>query len=211
MRKEFYTSWREEAHWSSFHNAVVRLQSQLLQNMATSSTDDEESSISRPHRLANDIRMMEVGEMERWKLGVVDLKGSPDSESRDNCSDEMLSKIQDGPRNHKNSRDKPDRMSSQEEDLDSSSQLDYYDARLTHHVVDFVGFSADHETSINLGELASPLNVTSSSFPGDALVSDAMIPAEQELIELKLRLAMTESERDELEFELMQARDADDE
>ncbi|KAL7467705.1 hypothetical protein ACHAXS_007941 [Conticribra weissflogii] len=210
MPKEFYTSWREEAHWSSFHNAVVRLQLQILQNITTTSTDDEGSSVSHPHELPNYLWMNEVREIEHQYSGAVNLKGVLDSESPDNWSTEILSKIHDAHSNQRSSHDKPDRIS-EEEDLDSSSQLDYYDARSTYHVVDFIGFGTDHKTSLTMGEIASPLNTTSASIPGDVLESDAMISAEQELIELKLRLAMTESERDELEFELMQARDADDE
>ena len=123
------------------------------------------------------------------------------------------------PTNHNTSQQieqmHPSPSALEEEELDPTI-FPFDEASTTYQYVDFVDLDKGNgNNAINnkyfMGDIVSPLNATTNSLANDDVMDvDALISAEQQLTELKLRLAMTESERDELEFELIKSRDADD-
>ena len=146
---------REEAHWSSFRNAVAGFQKDMQQH----------SKRRMPQSAANG-------------RGVSD-------------GDNKNANPQDVGQNRSH-----DELDHSEETIDNSKR------KQTHQQLELFGVEEVVTKSVNnIGgnELLLPASPSRESH-----ATNALSVAEQQLAETKFKLAMTESERDELEFQLMQ-------
>ena len=211
---------KEEAHWSSFRNAVSSLQQTLL-----------ESSV-HPPKLSHDDIDIRNGSRDRYStynhtdgsgiIGIHDRNKGHDTKTSilnsqssiidDTCQEENSSsmpKYQNvvSKRSKKTWDDEHDETSQRHEnnDLEINSLEENTDVILTG--IEEVNKSVLHRSNNMIvgggtnNNLISPTNATSHA---SHTTMNALSVAEQSLVETRLKLAMTESERDELEFQLIQ-------
>ena len=212
---------REEAHWNSFRIAVDSLQKTLL----------ESESVHPPHKLSDEVRngsrdrcsnhtdgrgIIGIHEQNRKKIhnAKTSISNSHSSIIDDTlCQEENSSSMPKhqnviSKRSNKTSwNDKHDETSQkhQNNDMEINSLEENTDVILTG--LEEVNKSVLHNRSNNMivgggpNNLISPANATSHA---SHTTMNALSVAEQSLVETRLKLAMTESERDELEFQLIQ-------
>jgi len=207
---------KEEAHWNSFRNAVGSLQ-QLL----------ESESVHPPHKLSDDVIN---GSRDRCSnhtdgggtIGVQEQNRNKRHNAKTSISNSQSSIIDDTcqensssmPKHHdviskssnKTWNDIHDETSQRHEnnDLELNILEENTDVILTG--LEEVSKNVLHSSNNMIvgggtNNLISPTNATSHA---SHTTMNALSLAEQSLVETRLKLAMTESERDELEFQLIQ-------
>mmetsp|Transcript_20977 Transcript_20977/g.44904 ORF Transcript_20977/g.44904 Transcript_20977/m.44904 type:complete len:192 (+) Transcript_20977:21-596(+) len=186
---------REEAHWSSFRIAVVDLQ-HTLRGYSPAPMASRDISISHARRGSKDIRSLSNGgppsSMKLAKQDHLFRRENPQSALED-IVDVNPDSFKENPNpldevNHKNLWDDTKREPNQ-----------------THQHLELIGLEQVVNKNVfrnktlanNLSSPAKPLSHASHT-------TNALSMTEQQLAETRLKLAMTESERDELEFQLMQ-------
>mmetsp|Transcript_330 Transcript_330/g.645 ORF Transcript_330/g.645 Transcript_330/m.645 type:complete len:205 (-) Transcript_330:41-655(-) len=191
----------EEAHWSSFRSAVVGLQHSLGEHAPapTEIGDSSSSSSSRYHaRRSTNIRPEE--------------KGVPPT-SDDCCNStpranpqSALEGVDAMNANAWKENAKPQNNAVGElETITSWDDTRNIETNQKHQVMELIGLEEVNKglysrNNTRGNDLFSPAHAPSHT----SHTTDALSIAEQQLAETKLKLFMTEAERDELEFQLMQ-------
>mmetsp|Transcript_22530 Transcript_22530/g.48798 ORF Transcript_22530/g.48798 Transcript_22530/m.48798 type:complete len:186 (+) Transcript_22530:148-705(+) len=175
---------KEEAHWSSFRSAVVGLQHTLINHSSVSHTNGRNGHLPAKDKYAHHHRN--------------DISSSASSH--------------DAPRKKPQSAldDISKESTKPQYQLDVLDTWNLWDGKKsetgqTHQHLELIGLeevnmSVHSRNNIVGNDLVSPANAPSHT----SHTTIALSIAEQQLAETRLKLAMTESERDELEFQLMQ-------
>jgi len=193
---------KEEAHWASFRSAVLGPQQTLIDQSPAPATSDtlESSSSSHVGKLPEPkegLAFMEVeGDAQHSLSHSTPQKETPQS-ALDVTTDNIMA--QDGYEENTKPQS-ADSWDTNPNNIDTEDQ--------THQHLELIGLeevkrNIDLRNATNAGgnDLLSPARAPSHA----SHTSNALSMAEQELVDTKLKLAMTESERDELEFQLMQS------
>jgi len=208
---------KEEAHWNSFSHAVGSLQQTLL-----------EETVQPQHKFSDDVRNGSSStSRDRYSnhtdgggtIGINEGNRNKRHNKKSSISNSQSSIIDDTSCQEENSSsmpkhqdviskssnktwdDKHDDTSQRHEnnDLEINSLEENTDVILTG--LEEVNKSVLHKVGGGTNNLISPTNATSHA---SHTTMNALSIAEQSLVETRLKLAMTESERDELEFQLIQ-------
>jgi hypothetical protein len=183
MPIENVTLSKEEAHWSSFRSAVAGLQHALTELSYSVEVKMERTSTGR-------------------ELYGSDVNSSSTS-SRNAPRNKPQSILDDLCNENANPCDHPQDISKNRWDggnIEINRSLHRHLELIGLEEVDKSEYSRENDHDSN--ELAPPAH----SSPHSSHATTALSMASQQLAETKLKLALTESERDELEFRLMQAR-----
>lgn len=213
------SSRSEEAHWSSFRGEVLQLQQALVQSLLENNGNGCSSS-TRPVKTSPDIINSKKGDVACDIGGQTDIKPMIGKKIIDSSADE------NGTASNNNSHGMPQShppLSPLEEvgdDFESISHGEHdiktYSTQTRH--LELIGMeevdrsicSVNNKTNLsshdNTNNYNNPTNTNAMSHASQN--TNALSIATQELAEMKLKLALTESERDELEFELMQKQQA---
>ena len=184
------TKDKEDAHWSSFRNAVVCLQ-QTLSKMA------ETASPTSPEDLERSYDKTVMSECQRNNNNITQQMNSRVFTS-DNESALPLHRPQDILSNNA-SWDHANNII--ESNNSSHRQLELIGLEQVHHNNNN-GWNGNTINIVDTDHLVSPTHGVAPSHASQA--TNVLSIAEQQLAETRLKLAMTESERDELEFQLIQ-------
>ena len=205
---------KEEAHWSSFRNAVSSLQQTLLESSVhpPKLSDDIIGNRDRCNNHTDGSGIIRIQEQNRNKSHTTktSISNSQSSIIDDTCQENSCSmpKYQNviSKSSNKAWDDKHDETSQRYENNDLINSLEENtDVILTG--LEEVNKSVLHSSNNMIvgggtnNNLISPTNATSHA---SHTTMNALSVAEQSLVETRLKLAMTESERDELEFQLIQ-------
>ncbi|KAL7549278.1 hypothetical protein ACHAWF_012554 [Thalassiosira exigua] len=202
---------REEAHWSSFRHAVAGLQVALVEKSSFETETKDRNSYERQRRGSLD--------------SLADVKSTPntiskhsgaqhgDSSLGQNVGEEysqsalnensLKSDSLTEDRFHRGDRDLshlPKNML--ENNSPGGDNIGTKNPTLELVGLEEVNRAVYNKSNFDGNGISSPVTAPSQMSPA----SNALTKAEQQLAEMKLRLAMTESERDELEFILMQSK-----
>lgn len=226
------TLTREEAHWSSFRSAVIAFQDTLGDQQSSARTDNEDDNGRHDTRPGNNNRrpekksgrpISENSSMHQHNRFSTPIKNAEKDDSiqrkhpqsrlynNDNIADipnSIACQEKSDPQNNNNAVDKPplDPRNPWEDD----NTILEPEIGQQHHL-ELIGLEEVNKGaySRNIITTGGNHNIAASS-PANTQLSHAshttiaLSMAEHELAEMKLKLAMTESERDELEFKLMQ-------
>ena len=181
---------REEAHWSSFRSAIAGLQ-RTLRTQAPSALGDAECDGDDPR--------------------VIDKTGYISTDNHDakrnhkdgNSSRQMNHARTEGEKRQSNRPQKEFNLPKDELGTSNMIMNDSNDTgteKEANNRLELIGLD---EVNTDNDLILSPASAAPSHTSHDT--ASALSMAEQQLAELRLKLAMTESERDELEFRLMQS------
>ena len=218
----------EEAHWSSFRAEVLQLQQSLLDKnnngCSSSSTNSKASrdiNVNRrkdnaacyaqyDSKAKNDSRQIEATVVDENDTAINNIYRDTSTETNKVPQSQLL---QLSPLDELDDDDNSDLSNN-----DSNNDKSIYNATQPQHhqYLELIGME-EVDRSIcslnNKSNLSSHDNncIISTNNNNNAMShasqnTNALSIATQELAEMKLKLALTESERDELEFELMQSR-----
>ena len=204
---------KEEAHWNSFRYAVGSLQQTLLESNPPQLSDHvRNGSRDRCSNHTDGGGTIGIHEQNRKKKhnAKTSLSNSQSSIIDDTCQENSNSmpKHQDviSKSSNKTWNDEHDETSQkhQNNDMEINSLEENTDVILTG--LEEVNKNVLHSSNNMIvgggtNNLISPTNATSHA---SHTTMNALSVAEQSLVETRLKLAMTESERDELEFQLIQ-------
>ena len=197
MVTEYPMLTKEDTHWSSFRNAVVCLQQTLSKVAETASPTSQEdlersedkNDMNECQRNNNAITQQMCSAREPLFMSVADA-----------CNDSAphLYRPQDILSNntswdHANNIIEPNNL--------SHRQLELIGLEQVHHNNNN-GWNGNTISIVDTDHLVSPTHGVAPSHASQA--TNVLSIAEQQLAETRLKLAMTESERDELEFQLIQ-------
>lgn len=224
---------KEEAHWISFRSAVVGLQDIILSEKENSSSsplhhDDRRGvadTIRENNANKNDFPLSKAKGYTKHKNGddgepslPADDKNNftrqtppthssnvciiPETNREDHTQSKHQSDSWDGRSIETETEAKSNQPHQQLEliGLEKVNNNSGLDENNNHNIDGIVGSGNGNSISSGVNLLMSPLNAPSHA----SQTTNALSIAEQQLAETKLKLAMTESERDELEFQLMQ-------
>ncbi|KAL7536375.1 hypothetical protein ACHAXR_010634 [Thalassiosira sp. AJA248-18] len=193
---------REEAHWSSFRSAVLDLQHMMLSEHSSVPTETEENS-KNERRGGNDHLPERNGipppdeDIQRHRKNGY---SSSLSSSKQKTARETPQSALDGigmKEDAYNENTKPESGSWDGASIETKHQSHQHLELIGLEEVNKIMYSRNNTVG---SDLISPANAPSHA----SHTTNALSIAEQQLAETKLKLAMTESERDELEFQLMQ-------
>ena len=178
---------KEEAHWSSFRSAVVGLQEKLQTQSSLGANVRESSSKENIHPVHAEAQSNTKDDFTFTPL------------HKDVETEEPQSALEMQNAHHEDSTEPQDKSKSGEE-RDSCSHWESANSVTgeLHQRLELIGLEEVNKS----GEkgLLSPANASLQT----AQTNTALSIAESQLAEMRLKLAMAESERDELEFQLMQ-------
>jgi hypothetical protein len=197
MVTEYPMLTKEDTHWSSFRNAVVCLQ-QTLSKVAEADSPTSQEDLERSED-KNDMNECQRNNnaitqqvySSREPLFTLDIN--------DACNESA-------PHLHR-----PQDILSNNAAWDHANNI-IEPSNSSHRQLELIGLEQVHHNNNNNGWNGNTINIVDT----DHLVSHGVAPsyasqatnilsiAEQQLAETRLKLAMTESERDELEFQLIQ-------
>ena len=191
---------KEEAHWSSFRSAVFAIQSTLAQ---------QPSGAPQANKLANIGSKSPDHINDNMQRNTEDTTGSAASR-HDEVIRESQSAMLDATSNkttpQSNELDTTNMGVDNEETCDSWEDTNNNTQAQSHRQLELVGLEEVNKSAnsrnntLGNNALISPANAPSHT----SHTTNALSVAEQQLAETRLKLAMTEAERDELEFQLMQ-------
>jgi hypothetical protein len=193
---------REEAHWSSFRSAVVSFQQSLEEHSRAPTTENRGSSGRHAERSSDiaDIRPEEKACPPARDGNCVSCREENSRFVSEGTPTSPKKSTKDTKKEHHKAKtiinDSWDR-----ENTTSTNQVHHQ-----HQQLELIGLEeVDKDVNKNkarCSEFLSPANELSQTSHTDH--TSALSIAEQRLAEVKLKLSMTEAERDELEFQLMQ-------
>ncbi len=179
-------STKEEEYWSSFRSAVACLQ-QKLSEKAKENVERSDNTNGGPHR-RNSISIH-----RRFDSSHAEHLSVLNTDACNECA---------------SPQHRPQDIASNNNQWDGTNIID---AHLAHRRLELIGLENVHNNNswngntidiVDTDDLISPARGGAPSHSSYA--TNALSIAEQQLAETRLRLAMTESERDELEFQLIQ-------
>eukprot|EP00578_Thalassiosira_sp_NH16_P015864 CAMPEP_0181112302 /NCGR_PEP_ID=MMETSP1071-20121207/19741_1 /TAXON_ID=35127 /ORGANISM="Thalassiosira sp., Strain NH16" /LENGTH=188 /DNA_ID=CAMNT_0023196263 /DNA_START=128 /DNA_END=694 /DNA_ORIENTATION=- len=179
----------EEAHWSAFRSAVAGLQSTLTKRSSVpAETEHGGEKIIRSDN--NNFRKHITGD-DRSASG-------PNNPKKNACEEGT---------NHNTYHQDRANAGDGLEDCNRWDNTDVGTDRI-HQRLELIGFEEVNKSSYGRNNNYGDVGPISPAIESSAYsqTTNALSVAEQQLVETKLKLAMTESERDELEFQLMQNR-----
>ncbi len=200
---------REEAHWYSFRGEVLQLQQTLVESVLDNDGNRDKLNIGKG---SNSVLYGDRGD-STTKISGKQFEASahendiillPHDVHKENKI--PLSQIQLSPLEELD--DSAEII--EDENNDNTTQSSHH-----HHYLELIGME-EVDRSIcsvnNKNNLSSHDNniPTNNAMSHASQNTNALSIATQELAEMKLKLALTESERDELEFELMQSKYSND-
>lgn len=196
---------KEEVHWSSFRSAVVGLQHSLRAAHASSALADIEGiSHARDEVHHHDMHHHRNGNNNSSSALIQnDDLGENTQSALDNDASKERTKPQSNEQDKSNALD---------HFFEASSTWDGRNIETNnneaHHRLELIGLEEVNTGDIYISSRNNVDNdlISPSSEPSHTsqTASIALSIAEQQLANMRLKLAMTESERDELEFQLMQ-------
>ncbi len=190
MQSSAMANTKEEEHWSSFRSAVAYLQHKLSKVAPRSKENVESSGMTNdgPHR-RNSISIY-----RKFDSSHDEHLSAFNTDACNECASPQL---------------RPQDITSNNNHWDDTNSID---AHLVHRRLELIGLEKVHNNIswngnaidiLDTGYLESPAH--GGGAPSHAsYATNALSITEQQLAETRLRLAMTESERDELEFQLIQ-------
>jgi len=202
------TSRREEQHWTSFRSAVVCLQQKLGEQMSEDPPVDDAKCEQIQHCYIDDEERDDFSvssdilgsDTQQPQLVSVQIQhGSSASSLHNNPQEEESTNNNNrNNNNNNNNRNNNNNNSNSNSNKNNSST----------HRFDFSGLEEVNKSICSNNNtieelMVSPLNAETNT---SQTATVALSLAESQLAEMKLKLAMTESERDELEFELMKSK-----
>ena len=203
---------KEEAHWASFRSAVGSLQQLLVHVNNNIGEGDETNTIDNGNMQGmNQLHINSSTSNEKKTARIINPQSALDDTYQDKITqithEYGTTSIAAQQRNDKNSWDEANETNQSHPNLELNSLEEGED---TNRSVELTGLeevnrSVHSRNNIVLGtgdhiNLTSPANAPSHTSHTTTMLSQA----EQQLAETRLKLAMTESERDELEFQLIQ-------
>ncbi|EED95510.1 predicted protein [Thalassiosira pseudonana CCMP1335] len=188
------TSRREEQHWTSFRSAVVCLQQKLGEQMSEDPPVDDAK--------CGQIQHCYIDDEERDDFSV-----SSDILGSDTQQPQLVSvQIQHGSSAsslHNNPQEEESTNNNNRNNNNNSNKNNSSTHRFDFSGLEEVNKSICSNNNTIEELMVSPLNAETNT---SQTATVALSLAESQLAEMKLKLAMTESERDELEFELMKSK-----
>ena len=201
----------EEAHWFSFRGEVLELQHSLAASLFDDSEKNDKGSSSITKHIKK--KADATKSSGRDKSANIDSKVTREQVESSTNEDELQLKY----RNYQDVKFPQSQLQlSPLQEFDDSNEIPDYEehygstSQAQHHYLELIGMEEVDKS------ICSVNNKNNMSSQGYSPVNNAMSHASQntnahsiatqELAEMKLKLALTESERDELEFELMQRR-----
>jgi hypothetical protein len=188
------TSRREEQHWTSFRSAVVCLQQKLGEQMSEDPPVDDAK--------CEQIQHCYIDDEERDDFSV-----SSDILGSDTQQPQLVSvQIQHGSSAsslHNNPQEEESTNNNNRNNNNNSNKNNSSTHRFDFSGLEEVNKSICSNNNTIEELMVSPLNAETNT---SQTATVALSLAESQLAEMKLKLAMTESERDELEFELMKSK-----
>ncbi len=214
------SSRSEEAHWSSFRGEVLQLQQTLVQSLMESNGNNGCPSSTRPVKTSRDrIDSMKGDAANDGDQIESTITGKQiDSSAAVDEHDTALSRnYHDTPQSQLQLLSPLEEAGDDFESINNDNDIKTYNITSTNHqYLELIGMEevdksicsvnnkthlSSHDNSNNYNN-NNPTNTNAMSHASQN--TSALSIATQELAEMKLKLALTESERDELEFELMQ-------
>ena len=190
---------KEEIHWSSFRSAVVCLQPTLLSRRLTSARSAGAESCTSAK--------VDVHKKQRNADRVASQNNNASAHEPQSASDN--NEI-NGSASHENRpQDMVTNNTQWDDDDDNLEKNEIH--RHRHRQLELIGLEKVRKSSswnvntIDIIDAVDHLSPAHGGAPSHAsYATNVLSIAEQQLVETRLKLAMTESERDELEFHLIQ-------
>ena len=204
---------KEEAHWASFRSAVGSLQQLLLVHINNNLGDGDETNTDDNSNMrdANQLHISSSTSNEKKTARMIKSQSALDDTYQvDKTTHQYGTTSIAAQEKHDNNlvNDENDETNQSHQNLELNS---LEGGEETNKSVELTGLeevnkSVHSRNNIALGtgdhiNLRSPANAPSHT---SHTTTNALSIAEQQLAETKLKLALTESERDELEFQLIQ-------
>ena len=204
---------KEEAHWASFRSAVGSLQQLLLVHVNNNIGDGDETNTDDNSNMrdANQLHISSSTSNEKKTARMIKSQSALDDTYQvDKTTHQYGTTSIAAQEKHDNNlvNDENDETNQSHQNLELNS---LEEGKETNKSVELTGLeevnkSVHSRNNIVLGtgdhiNLRSPANAPSHT---SHTTTNALSIAEQQLAETKLKLALTESERDELEFQLIQ-------
>ena len=205
---------KEEAHWASFRSAVGSLQQLLLVHVNNNIGDGDETNTDDNSHIMQDMNQLHItSSTSNEKKAAIILKPQSaldsDTYQVEKTTHHGRTSIAAQKKNDKNTWDDKNEETNQSHqnlELDSLEGVEETNKSVELTGLEEVNKSVHSRNNIVVGtgdhiNLRSPANAPSHT---SHTTTNALSIAEQQLAETKLKLALTESERDELEFQLIQ-------
>ena len=203
---------KEEAHWASFRSAVGSLQQLLLVHVNNNIGDGDETNTDDNSNMrdANQLHISSSTSNEKKTARMIKSQSALDDTYQDKTTHQYGTTSIAAQEKHDNNlvNDENDETNQSHQNLELNS---LEEGKETNKSVELTGLeevnkSVHSRNNIVVGtgdhiNLRSPANAPSHT---SHTTTNALSIAEQQLAETKLKLALTESERDELEFQLIQ-------
>ena len=201
---------KEEAHWASFRSAVGSLQQLLLVHVNNNIGDGDETNTDDNSNM-QDVNQLHISSNEKQTARIMKPQSALDDTYQvDKTTHQYGTTSIAAQEKHDNNlvNDENDETNQSHQNLELNS---LEGGEETNKSVELTGLeevnkSVHSRNNIVVGtgdhiNLRSPANAPSHT---SHTTTNALSIAEQQLAETKLKLALTESERDELEFQLIQ-------
>ena len=201
---------KEEAHWASFRSAVGSLQQLLLVHVNNNIGDGDETNTDDNSNM-QDVNQLHISSNEKQTARIMKPQSALDDTYQvDKTTHQYGTTSIAAQEKHDNNlvNDENDETNQSHQNLELNS---LEGGEETNKSVELTGLeevnkSVHSRNNIVVGtgdhiNLRSPANAPTHT---SHTTTNALSIAEQQLAETRLRLAMTESERDELEFQLIQ-------
>ena len=217
------SSRSEEAHWSSFRGEVLQLQQTLVQSLLENDGNNGCPSSTRPVKTSHDridnMKGDSASDGDQTESKATITGKQIDSSAAVDEHDTALSRnYHDTPQSQLQLSSPLEEVGDDFESINNDNDIKTYNITPTNHqYLELIGMEevdrsicsvnnkthlSSHDNSNNYNN-KNPTN-TNTMMSHASQNTSALSIATQELAEMKLKLALTESERDELEFELMQ-------
>ena len=212
------SSRSEEAHWSSFRGEVLHLQKSLIESLLVKDDTDGCLLSTKPVKTSRDDNMNSRKDDTSQINSKANIASKQIIEAPVDENDTTLNNYHDTstenklPQSHLQLsplEELDDDDNSESINNDSDNDKNYSTTQPHHHqYLELIGMEEVDRSNLsshdNHNNYVSTNNTNTMSHASQN--TTALSIATQELAEMKLKLALTESERDELEFELMQSR-----
>ena len=202
---------KEEAHWASFRSAVGNLQQTLLMNNLDDAKENEVNGQNTPQHAKNTSTSTSMKQHDaKQNIKLRNHAGDiPSSNVKEENSRPDTWAEEDNDETYQNHQQYLVLSSLDEEEYEQDDDV------LNKSSVELTGLEEVNKSMHSMNNvmnhhdlLRSPAttNALSRTESHNTTTTNALSVAEQKLAETRLKLAMTESERDELEFQLIQRR-----